>query len=185
MMESDSKKAIRKYYEEKGVEAYYKENGASYQNPHFSQIKSLLVANQYRIDYNNVLDFCCGSGEVSLILKELGYPNSKASDPYTQDAYIANMGKPCAPWSFNQVVRGELEGEYSAIICSFAMHLCEKEKLYPLVYQLLQHSPMLVILSPHKRPDLRTISCCEFIFEDFSLTSRGKKVYLKAYSPIP
>lgn len=183
-MEPESKKAIRKYYEEKGVKAYYKENGASYHNPHFSEIQKVLTANQHRIDYHKILDFCCGSGEVSQILKELGYPASEASDPYTQEAYFANMGKACASWSFDQVIRGELEGTYSAIICSFAMHLCDKEKLYPLVYQLLQHSSMLVIISPHKRPDLSTISCCQLAFEDYSLTPKGKKVFLKAYSSL-
>ena len=180
-MEKD--KAIRNLYQEKGVENYYQEEGATYENPHFKEIRTLIIQNKSRIDYRSVLDFCCGNGEVSLVLKELGF-DATASDPFTQKAYEVNFNKPCLDYSFKSVIKGELKGQFSAVICSFAMHLCPEKQLYPLVHNLFQHSPLIVIITPHKRPELEKLSNVELAFEDFTLTPRGKKVRLKGYQLI-
>jgi len=174
-------KAIRNLYTQLGVERYYKEHGTDYTNPHAMYIEQLIKKNEERIDYTNVLDFCCGSGEVSLYLKELGYNESVGSDPFTQKAYKRMMGKNCLSLSFKDVIKGKLSGEYSSIICSFAMHLCEEGQLYPLVHQLFSCSPQLVIITPHKRPLLENIDGVKLDFEDFVLTAKGKKVRLKSY----
>ena len=174
-------KAIRNQYQEKGVEQYYREEGAHYENPHFEQIRALLLDNQHRIDYRNVLDFCFVSGEVSLVLQELGFKTT-ASDPFTQEAFQRNFQRPCLNYSFESVIKGQLEGQFSAIICSFAMHLCPEKQLFPLVFNLFRHSPKIVIITPHKRPDLAKLDGIELEYEDFELTSRGKKVRLKVYS---
>lgn len=173
--------AIRNEYEEHGVSGYYEQSGSHYTNPHFPQIRALLLENEYRIDYQHVLDFCCGSGEVSLVLKELGYPLPHASDPYTQEAYNKNFNQNCWNFTFEDVIKGKLQGEFSSIICSFAMHLCPEKQLYPLVYQLFQHSKQLIIITPHKRPELEMLSDVTLDFTDFTLTERGKKVFLKSY----
>lgn len=174
-------KAIRNLYQEQGVENYYRDSGAAYENPHFEQIRTLLIHNKSRIDYSAVLDFCCGSGEVSLVLRELGFETT-ASDPFTQEAYFKNFEKDCLSYSFDDIIKGKLEGKYSAIICSFAMHLCPEKQLFPLVYNLFQHSSQLIIITPHKRPELEKLEGVSLNFEDFALTERGKKVRLKAYS---
>ncbi len=177
----DSGDAIRNHYAEQGVKEYYKTHGAEYQNPHFEQVKQLLQQNEYRIDYQNVLDFCCGSGEVSQVIQELGFPLPTASDPFTGDAYFQRFDKTCLPHSFEAVIKGHLSGNFSSIICSFAMHLCPTKALFPLAYQLFQCSPQLVIITPHKRPDLSLFSGIQLEFEDDTLTERGKKVRLRAY----
>jgi hypothetical protein len=173
--------AIRNQYANKGVEAYYRESGASYSNPHFPYVRSLLLRNQHRIDYQNILDFCCGSGEVSQVVRELGFSDITASDPYTGDAFQKTMGLSCYPWSFKDVIRGKWEGSYSAVICSFAMHLCPEEQLYPLAHQLLSKAPLLVIITPHKRPNLSKVDGISLVFEDSVLTERGKAVRMKGY----
>lgn len=173
--------AIRNLYSEKGVDQYYAQEGGTYANPHFPQIEALLTQNQSNIDYSNVLDFCCGSGEVSQVLIKLGYPLPQASDPYTQEAYRQNVGKECWDFSFEDIIRGKLEGQFSSIICSFAMHLCPQKQLYPLVYQLFQHTAQLIIITPHKRPELEKLTGVRLLFTDFTLTERGKKVFLKGY----
>jgi hypothetical protein len=94
------------------------------------------------------------------------------------------MDKDCHHWSFEEVVKGAMEGTYSAIICSFAMHLCPDELLFGLTYELFQHTDLLVIITPHKRPALDKIEGVEMAFEDFALTPKGKKVRLKAYRSI-
>ncbi len=174
-------KAIRNLYARLGVDAYYQQYGYEYQNPHLEQIATLLEQNQTRLDYRQVLDFCAGGGEVSLILKELGFPNSQGSDPYLQALYQKNTGQPCFPWSFESVVKKGIEGQYSCIIGSFALHLCPSDLLYALVLQLFQHTDLLVVLTPHKRPALEQYEGVTLAFSDYALTEKGKKVHLKAY----
>lgn len=177
-------KAIRKWYEKLGVEGYYRELGAAYENPHFLQIRELLHRNRAKIAFENGLDLCCGSGEVSMVIKEMGYPLPAASDPFTAAAYQANFGATCLPFTFEDIIRGALseQGPFSSIICSFSMHLCPVKQLFPLVYQLFRRSPQLVILTPHKRPQLERLDGIYLEFTDYVLTERGKKVFLKIYS---
>lgn len=174
-------KPIRKLYEQFGAKEYYQQYGDFYQNPHESCITELLLQNEKRLDYSQILDFCAGSGEVSACIQALGYDNIQASDPYTHSLFTKKTGIDCQKWSFDDVVRGDLSGTYSTIICSFAMHLCEEQKLYPLVTNLFGHSQSLVIITPHKRPKLEQLSGVDLDFEDFVFTPKGKKVFLKHY----
>jgi len=175
-------KAIRNSYADMGVDAYYLKNGEHYTNPHFKYIQQLLLQNESRIDYSSVLDFCCGSGEVSQVLYELGYENSAGCDPYTQKAYSLKMEKTCLGYSFEDVIKGKLQGQkYSSVISSFAMHLCDPKQLYPLVHQLFQTTEQVVIITPHKRPALEELDGVVLSFEDFVLTERGKQVRLRAF----
>ena len=194
------KKAIRTEYAEKGVEEYYKTHADVYENPHFPYIKSLLQQNEHRIDYARVLDFSSGGGEVTLILSELTLSDKEMShkkkdnrfigcDPFTFKLYEKNTGYRCLPLSFEDVVKGKMTPfitpsvliPFSAIICSFGMHLCPEKMLYSLVYQLFMYSKNIVIITPHKRPQLEKLSSVELAFDDFVLTERGKKVFLKSY----
>lgn len=173
--------AIRNQYSAMGVDEYYAAHGGSYRNPHFAQIDALLRQNAHRVACESALDFCCGSGEVSEVLRAMGFSGTTACDPYTREAFERNIGGQCLGWSFKDVLRGKLEGEFSAVICSFAMHLCPKEQLHPLAHALLDRAPLLVIITPHKRPQLETLDGIALAFEDYALTQRGKKVRLKAY----
>ena len=175
------KKSIRALYEQFGVKSFYKEYGDVYTNPHTSQVRQLIEENETKLDYSKVLDLACGGGEVSQVLQDLKYDNFSACDPYTAKLYEKLIEKPCMKWSFLDIVKGKLTGEYSCIICSFAMHLCPEDLLYDLCLQLFQHSPSLVIISPHKRPKLEELDGLALVFEDHALTERGKKVRLKAY----
>lgn len=175
-------KHIRKLYEHLGVDKYYKDYGNQYKNPHSQQIEALIIKNKNTLDYSAVLDFCAGGGEISWVLQELGYSNFTGSDPYTHQLYKKNLTQKCYQWSFDDVIKGKSEGKYSCIICSFAMHLCDEQKLYPLVIQLFQHSKSLVILTPHKRPELEHINGVELDFIDYAFTEKGKKVFLKHYT---
>jgi len=175
--------AIRNRYAEKGVAAYYREEGARYANPHFEQVRQLLIRNADRLDYRRAFDFCCGAGEVSSVVRELGYPPPVAADPYTQAAYRQRNDAPCLPFSFDDVIRGALNGHgpFSSVICSFALHLCPPRQLFPLVFQLFQTAPQLVIITPHKRPDLSGLQGVRLAFSDEVPTQRGKAVRLRSY----
>lgn len=173
--------SIRNLYERLGVDAYYKKYGEFYENPHFEQIESLIVQNESKLDYSNILDFACGGGEICSIIKTLGYNKFTASDPYTAKLFEKQLQQTCLSWSFLDVVKGKLSGNYSCIICSFALHLCPENLLYDLAIQLFKVSPILVIITPHKRPQLEKFEGISLNFEDYCLTPKGKKVRLKAY----
>lgn len=175
-------KDIRPLYEQLGVDNYYKNYAHQYTNPHAEQIQQLLIQNESRLDYSRVLDFCAGGGEVSAVLQTLGYADFAASDPFTYQLYEKKLQRHCYRWSFDDAVRGKLEGDYTTIVASFALHLCDENQLFTLAYQLFQHTPKLVVITPHKRPELEQYEGIILDFEDFALTDKGKKVFLKTYS---
>lgn len=174
--------AVRNAYASVGVEAYYGEAGSTYRNPHAEQIHELLLRNAGCIDYSAAFDFCCGSGEVSEAILAAGAPLPVASDPYTGAAYRSRCGADCHTYTFEEVVRQGLPGSYSSVVCSFAMHLCPDELLFPLAWRLLEAAPLLVVITPHKRPELEKFEGITLLFTDYALTARGKQVRLKAYA---
>ena len=177
----ETNKSIRDQYADQGVENFYLEHGHDYANPHLVQIKQLLVQNQHRIDYSSALDFCCGGGEVTTVLEGLGFRDTTGCDPFTQQAFKNNTAKEALTFDFSDVIQGKLTGDFSSVICSFAMHLCPQDGLFLLCYYLFETSPQIIIITPHKRPALENVDGVELEFEDFALTKRGKKVRLKAY----
>lgn len=175
-------KKIRPLYEQLGVDYYYEHYADAYENPHEPQIRQLLEQNQHRIDYTKVLDFCAGGGEVTQTLLGLGFSDMEAADPYTYQLYQKNTQRACARWDFDFLLRAPIEGkQYSAIICSFAMHLCPEYQLFTLCYNLFCMSPQLVIISPHKRPILEQYEGIRLEFLDTTPTEKGKQVFLKSY----
>lgn len=146
--------SIRNSYFELGVDNFYKQNSNSYQNPHEKIIFDHLNKMISFIDTKNVLDLCCGSGEVTRFLLNKNVNSITGCDPYTYDLYKAKTGKNCLTKNFKSIINNGLDDYYSCIICSFALHLCEKSMLNNLLFVLSQHSKQLLILSPHKKPDI-------------------------------
>lgn len=150
--------AVRHQYEEHGVEGYYSQFGAEYRNPHESVIRDILqpAVQGWQLNLTRVLDLACGSGEVTLALRELGCQTVDGIDPHTGEAYVARTGQQAEAFSFEQIAAGALTGRrYSLIVCSFAMHLIEESWLPILLAQLGFISGCLLIITPHKRPELR------------------------------
>ena len=173
---------IRKLYETFGAENYYRDHASEYQNPHFPQIRELLTRNVDQLDSSGVmLDFAGGSGEVSIVLRALGMENIEGCDPFTFDLYEKTTGLPCWRLTFMDVIKQGLPKEYSTIICSFAMHLCAPKDLFSLTWNLFQRTDLLIIITPHKRPELENLPGVDLIWQDSALTERGKKVHMKAY----
>ena len=150
-------KSVRAGYEELGVEGYYKLHCEDYSNPHIKEIEYLLK-NEINKDYfgKHILDMCCGSGEVTNIINEYGKYDIEGLDPYTSLAYKVKTGKECLIYDFKDIVCGALKNKrYDTIICSFAMHLCEESMLNCLLYQISLIADTLIILTPHKRPEIK------------------------------
>jgi hypothetical protein len=176
------KNAIRPLYEEHGAEGYYRAFADAYENPHLPEIERLLERNFSRLPTEGtVLDFAAGGGEVTLAMRRLGARDLAGCDPFTYELFEQKTGLPCLRLSFHEVIRQGLPGRYSVIISSFALHLCPPKDLFSLSWQLLQAAPLLVVITPHKRPELEKIPGIVMTWEDAVETPRGKKVRMKAY----
>ena len=153
------KDSIRENYEKDGVEGYYRREGHHYRNPHEDALRATLQrCLSWDLDLSRVLDLGAGSGEVTLFLQENGVLPQQidACDPYTGAAFLERVGRPCASWSFRDLVGATLQGRhYSLIVASYSLHLCPESMLPSLMMALGRHSSTLLCLSPHKRPELR------------------------------
>jgi len=150
--------SIRAEYERHGAEAYYLRFGAAYRNPHEPMIWRALDAaiGQWQPELSHVLDLAAGSGEVTLLLRERGAAQIDGIDPYTAEAYRQRTGQEAERHTFADIAAGALAGRrYSLIVCSFALHLCERSRLPRLMMELRAISASLLILTPHKRPEIR------------------------------
>lgn len=175
-------RSIRPLYDQYGAEGYYQAQGDSYENPHLPLIERLLEQNCQRLDLTGcVLDFAAGGGEVTRALIRMGAQRVEGSDPFTRSLYEKNTGLTCHQYSFMDVVKNGIEGAYSTIICSFAMHLCPRKDLFSLTWNLFQAAPLLIIITPHKRPELELLPGIELLWQDVAEDDRGKKVRMKAY----
>ncbi|HET6251222.1 MAG TPA: methyltransferase domain-containing protein [Tepidisphaeraceae bacterium] len=150
--------SIRGSYERYGADGFYEEIGKNYRNPHEPiVVRSLIDAMaRWRPDVSHVLDLAAGSGEVTLALKNLGAERIDGIDPFTAEAYAARTGVLAEKFTFADIATGVLSGRrYSLIVCSFALHLCEKSRLPAVSQQLSLGGDSLLIITPHKRPLLQ------------------------------
>lgn len=152
-------KPIRHEYETRGVRGFYQDRGSHYRNPHEPAIRESLqlVVRDWDLDLTHVLDLAAGSGEVTLALRDLiGAQRIDGIDPYTFKAYQSRTGQAAGRETFEQISGGALaDRNYSLIVCSFAMHLVERSRLPGLAQALSRIADSLLILTPHKRPEIR------------------------------
>jgi SAM-dependent methyltransferase len=149
--------SIRHAYERNSPDGYYALHGAAYRNPHEAAVGAALTlaVARWRLDLRDVLDLACGSGEVTLALRDLGAERTTGVDPYTGAAYRERTGQAALARDFAAVAAGALaEQRYTLIVCSFALHLVERSRLPLLAHRLSVLSPALLVLTPHKRPHL-------------------------------
>jgi len=150
--------AIRAAYERYGVDGFYQRFGGSYRNPHERAIRAALrsVVGRWALPAGRLLDLACGSGEVTLALREWGSTAIDGIDPYTFQAYAERTGQAAERFTFEQIAAGALAGRsYGTIVCSFALHLVALSRLPALATQLSLIGEALLLLTPHKRPQLR------------------------------
>lgn len=144
-----------------GADGWYRDRGHEYANPHEPAVVTAVtfaVAAWPHVFAGPVLDLCCGSGEVTRSLVGFGRPldSITACDPYTGAAYAQRCGHTALAMSFVDVANGALAGRsFSGVVCSYALHLCEDSWLPRVCWALRDITSSLVVITPHKRPEIR------------------------------
>jgi hypothetical protein len=108
-----------------------------------------------------ILDLAAGSGEATLSAQRFlsthrpAVPLSiTACDPYTHELYTRRTGLACGRESFRDINVNGLDGKYDIVICSFALHLVPQGELWGVLYALSTSARWLVVLAPHKKPEV-------------------------------
>lgn len=145
-----------------GAEGWYRERGSTYVNPHEAAVVAAVtdaLVSWPELFGGEILDLCCGSGEVTLALRAHGIDPAAITgcDPFTGAAYSARCKRDALPCSFADVADGALVGRaFTTIVCSYALHLCDASWLPSVCFALREVASNLVVITPHKRPELRT-----------------------------
>jgi SAM-dependent methyltransferase len=155
-----------------GADGYYREFGHQYRNPHEDGVAAMVARipkmfPELDLQTASVLDLACGSGEVTIALLDakpgLTGQQITACDPYTSEAFARRTkiyrattpGLLAQPWSFADIANGALEERhFDLIVCAYALHLCEQSWLPSVCMALAAASDRLVVITPHKRPEI-------------------------------
>ncbi|KAL7265948.1 hypothetical protein RUND412_011522 [Rhizina undulata] len=188
--------SFRAAYNAHGVDNYYTLVASTYRNPHEPGVRKCLAKVLERIvpetlpstSTFTILDLAAGSGEATLaaltwftrhrgsLLPQLQF---HACDPYTHELYTTRTGLPCAAHSFRDIeMEGIEEGQsYNVIVSSFALHLCPVSELFGLLYTLSTAGKWLIVLAPHKKPEVKTEMGWERVGEEFVLERTRARTY--------
>lgn len=149
---------IRDQYKKMGIENFYKSNADSYENPHERIIQThllSLIKNKTLTRNQKILDLCCGTGQVTSFLNKQSFHFIEGCDPYTNIEYQKRTNKKAYNFNFKQIGTGSISNKkYDVVICSFALHLCDKNLLPQVLFQLSLISKKLIIITPHKKPNI-------------------------------
>jgi SAM-dependent methyltransferase len=150
---------IRPAYDRLGPDAYYAAHGHDYANPHEPIVRRLLTewyeSRRPPVDAR-ILDLACGSGEVTCFFLECGHRQVTGADPFTAEAYRRRTGLDALPLDFVSIAQGALaDRRYDFVICSFALHLAESGLAPQVCVRLAEIAPELIVLTPHKRPEIK------------------------------
>ncbi|TFK70369.1 hypothetical protein BDN72DRAFT_766577 [Pluteus cervinus] len=96
-----------------------------------------------------------------------------AADPFTSTAFTERTSFPCSTQSFSDIAEGtipstvinlssnksnedEAPTHIEMVVCSFALHLIDNpSELFSLLWELSTKARWLVILAPHKKPEIK------------------------------
>lgn len=162
-----------------GVAEFYKENSSTYENPHELIIHSHLnqLIKSKDISQGKILDLCCGTGQVTNLLKSKGFRQITGIDPYTNVEYQKRTNCRAYNFDFRYIAQKGLPEKYDTIICSFALHLCPESLLPQVLWSLSQSCKKLIIISPNKKPDIKVF------FEEIKVI-KEQRVFSKVYKAL-
>ena len=141
---------IRDEYSKMGVDNFYKTQ--NYTNPHLDTIQLCLDWVTTKINITSFIDLAAGNGEITTHLNKKGIYNGVGIDPYLCDKYKSKTGEECINLSFEDISKNGLDITKQTIICSYALHLCDKSYFNNLMYNLSTNCEYFILISPSKHP---------------------------------
>jgi len=148
--------SVHDSYKHCGVDKFYNDHAEDYINHHSKAIfKHLDSYHELIKNGSNILDLCSGDGLVTKYLSSK-YPDIEFTgvDPYLYQRYNSETQFHCFDYNFKYLAQNQINQKFDLIICSFALHLCPSDLLPSVLFQLSLISDKLLILSPHKKPDI-------------------------------
>jgi len=170
--------SIRDEYKKSSPEQYYLNNSNEYSNPHKDRVIKSLDYLISKIDIGYFLDLSCGDGIISEYLHKAGYDNFIGCDPYFSNIYQSKFNKVCLNKSFKDISLNGISDKFKTIICSYALHLCDKTYLNNLLYQLSLSCENFIVISPSKYP---IINESYFKLVDYKILNR---THIRTYKSI-
>jgi hypothetical protein len=161
---------IRQGYDQLGPDSYYVTHKADYRNPHEPIIRRLLerwTLKETPPKLSSLLDLACGSGEITSFFQSSGFTQIHAIEPFTGEAFTNRTGLVADSHDFAAIADGVLGNRsYDYIFCSFALHLAQSSRLPLICMNLAEISNHLIILTPHKRPEIRPEWGWKMVYEE-------------------
>lgn len=149
------KYSIRSEYEKSSPEEYYKTKSNDYENPHKDRVIKCLDFLINKIEIGTFLDLAAGDGVVSEYLNKRGFLDFKAYDPYFYEILTSKFGgENVEKISFQDIAKDGIIDNFDTIICSYALHLCDKSYLHNLIWNISNSCKYFVTISPSKYPIL-------------------------------
>lgn len=68
--------------------------------------------------------------------------------------YVEQTRKKCFDYDFTQLSQNANLPKVDTIVCSFALHLCEKSLLPNVLYNFSLIADKLIIITPNKKPEI-------------------------------
>jgi 2-polyprenyl-3-methyl-5-hydroxy-6-metoxy-1,4-benzoquinol methylase len=106
----------------------------------------------------SILDLACGSGEITGLLVKHGYTatNITGMDPYTHKTYTANTGCKCLEYTFHDLISGQIQDlQFDCVVCSYAVHLIDKDGLYGFMSELASLTGHFVVLTHMRKFEVK------------------------------
>lgn len=142
--------AIRKMYDEFGVDSYYSQNSDTYENPH-STFALDCIFNQWNKEFKSVIDLACGDGLVSKFLESHKLAESIIGcDKFLFERYTKETKLPCIQSSFEDIANFKtILPNVDVIVISYAIDLVPKTYLNKFLYALSCYGKFLLIVRPN------------------------------------
>lgn len=152
VMKSSESHSIRDEYIKSSPDEYYSTKRSEYKNPHLDRINKCLDYVYNKIDIGYFLDLACGDGIVSEYLSNKGLNEFKGSDPYFKEIYENKFNRKCYDYRFEDIAKNGINDKFNTVICSYALHLCNKSYMNNLLYNISNMCEYFVVISPSKYP---------------------------------
>lgn len=139
--------SIRDQYNRHGVNGFYAEHAAHYENPHATDVKEVLES-VWDNRWQTAMDFACGNGLITKIKQS--ECEFFGVDPFLADRYRHETGRHCYELNTSDFIAADIPKVDVAII-SYAMDIIPESYRSLLLWKLSTLAESLVIIRPNNK----------------------------------